>query len=251
MMSRRAQLVCAWAGPALVVVFLIGCIPLAGFIPPPHPADSAQRIAQIYREHTTSIRLGCLLMTVGLSLIAPWGAALTVWTRRMEQEKQFPTLTYTQVASVAVATVIVVLIPIAWAVAAYRPTDVSPDVTRTWNDFAWFLFLFSWPPFSVWCLAIAGATFGDRANTFPRWIGYLNVWVAILFAPAGLMAFFKIGPFAYNGLITMYMPLAVFFIWMIAMTYAMLGAIKRDMPVAAPERVTSQAPREPTPAGVS
>jgi hypothetical protein len=47
------------------------------------------------------------------------------------------------------------------------------------------------------------------------------------------------------------MPLAVFFIWMIAMTYAMLRAIKRDMPVAAPERVTSQAPREPTPAGVS
>lgn len=218
----------AWSGPALVVLFLIGCIPLAGFIPPPSPAASADEIAAMFRDDTTAIRIGCLVMIVGLSLIAPWGATIAAQTRRME--RGFPILTYTQIACVGAALIVVIFIPMAWAVAAFRPDDVSPDVTRSWNDFAWFLFLFTWPPFSVWCLAIALAIFRDESvpSIFPRWTAYLNLWTAFLFIPAGLMAFFKTGPFSYRGLFTMYMPLAVFFIWMIAMTVVLLRAIDRE-----------------------
>jgi hypothetical protein len=53
-MTRKPQLACTWTGPALVVRFVIGCGALAGFIPPPYPADSAIKIAGICCDHTTS-----------------------------------------------------------------------------------------------------------------------------------------------------------------------------------------------------
>jgi len=231
--DRRTQLLCVWTGPALIVLFLVGCIPLADFIPPPSPTAGSEEIATIYRENTDSIRLGCLLMIVGLTLIAPWGATIAMWTRRME--KGYPVLTYTQVACIGASLVIVILIPLVWAVAAYRPADVDPDITRMLNDTAWFLFLFSWPPFSVWCVAIALAILRDRSEPaiFPRWAAYFNLWVAFLLIPAGMMAFFKTGPFAFNGLLAMYLPLAVFFIWMIGMTVLVIRAINREAPVGA------------------
>jgi hypothetical protein len=37
-----------------------------------------------------------------------------------------------------------------------------------------------------------------------------------------LIAFFKTGPFAYNGLSALYLPVALFFVWVIAMTFVML-----------------------------
>jgi hypothetical protein len=191
-------------------------------------------------------------MAVSICLIARWGASLTAWTRRVEREKEFPTLTYTQLVCVAVATVDVLPLAMVWAVASYRPADTSPDITRTLNDFAWFLFLFAWPPFSIWCLALACAIFGDRSETFPRWVGYLSVWSAILFVPAGLIVFFKTGAFSYDGLIAMYMVTVVFLIWVLVMAWAMLSAIGRHLPAtAAGNAVAPASQRSPTPVGVA
>jgi len=39
-MNRRIQLVCAWCGPVFLVLFGIGLVPLAGFVPPPAANDS-------------------------------------------------------------------------------------------------------------------------------------------------------------------------------------------------------------------
>ena len=75
------------------------------------------------------------------------------------------------------------------------------------------------PPFSLWCVAIAVAIM-RRNGPLPRWIGYLNRWMAILFMPAMMMIFFKTGPFAQNGVLTFWMPVAVFFGWIITMSLA-------------------------------
>jgi len=221
----------------MIVGFLIGCVPVAGFIPPPEPSASAETIAATFRDDATAIRIGSLIMIVSLTLIAPWGALIAARTRG--QEPGTPLWTFAQIACLGAALIVVIFIPMCWGIAAFRPDDVEPGTTRMLNDAAWFLFLYTWPPFSAWCICIAVPIFRAQPGTeaFPRWIAYLNVWVAILFVPAGLMSFFKTGPFAYNGLMAMYMPLTVFFIWMIAMTTATLQGIKREE--AAPRTQTA------------
>ena len=62
---------------------------------------------------------------------------------------------------------------------------------------------------------------------FARWLGYFNIWVAILFLPGGLITFFKSGPFAWNGLLAFWLPLTVFFLWYIVMFFALLKAIRQ------------------------
>jgi hypothetical protein len=241
--SPQVQRVCAWLGPAMVVGFLIGCIPIGGFIPPTDPPASAERIADFYRDDTTAIRIGCLIMIISLTLIVPWGAVIAARTYR--QEAGFPIFTFAQVACLGVATFVVIAIPMFWAIAAFRPDDVDPGTTRTLHDIAWYLFLYTWPPFSAWCICIAVPIFRAEPGqeAFPRWIAYLNLWVALLLFPAGLMSFFKTGPFSYEGLFAMYMPLTVFFIWMIAMSVATIQGANRDETRAAtPESAAKTEP---------
>jgi len=50
---------------------------------------------------------------------------------------------------------------------------------------------------------------------------------AILFIPGGLIAFFKTGPFAGDGILTFWLPFAVFFGWFVVMFPLFLKAIKQ------------------------
>jgi hypothetical protein len=233
--SLRGVRAFLWAGPLLSLIFFIGVVPLMGFIPPMHPTDSAAEIARRYGDNTDSIRIGtwCIMLAVGL--IAPWGVGLAVLTRRIQGTS--PTYTYLQLVCVAIGVVIGMGFPLCWGVASYRPDGLAPDTIRMLNDFGWFFFLFDYPPFCIWFVAVALAIFSDSSEhpLFPRWTAYVSIWVCLLSIPAGLMLFFKTGAFAYNGLIAMYVPLAVFFVWIIVMTVTglrALGALEAE-PVAA------------------
>lgn len=217
-----------WAGPALTVLFFIGLVPLAQFIPPPHPTDSAADIKAFYVDNVDGIRIGMVLVMVAVGLIAPWGVSLAAWTRRTETG--FPVLTYIQLTCIAIGTMVGVLIALMWGVAAFRPDDTSADITRLVNDIGWFLFLFDWPPFIVWFVAFALGIFWDTSDepAFPRWSAWLTMWVAFLTVPAGAMIFFKTGPLAFNGVLAMYIPLTVFFVWIVVMSALALRAIKHQ-----------------------
>ena len=135
-------------------------------------------------------------------------------------------LSWIQVASVAVATIVIVLIPIFWAIASYRAGHTSAAVTQSWNDAGWFGVLFDVPPFSIWCIAIAIAIL-RRGSGIPRWVAYLNVWAAFLYVPAMLMVFFHHGAFSQNGVITFWEPVAIFFAWIVTMTVCVVRAADR------------------------
>lgn len=72
-----------------------------------------------------------------------------------------------------------------WITALFRPKR-SIEATPTLNDTAWLLFV-------GLCAA-----------------GFLNIWIALLFMPAAIMSFFKSGPFAWNGLLSFWVPATVF-----------------------------------------
>lgn len=236
-----------WSGPVVVASVLIGMVPLMGFIPPPSPALSAGQIAQIYAANETPIRIACLLLMICWTLWATWGAVLATFIRRMESG--YPVLTYTAVALVGGGLVFFLLIPMTWAVAAFRPGTISADVTQTLNDWAWFSFLYTWPPFGLFCLIIAIAILKDHniPTLYPRWVGYLNIWIVLLFWPAGLIAFFKVGPFAIDGIFAFWVPVSLFFAWMVVMTVLTARVISNEQKKAyrgsATQTDNSQIPR--------
>ncbi len=217
-----------WTGPAMVVGMLAAMWPLMQMIPPPSPALSADEVRQLFAENATRFRVGALLMSISWSLYPAWGVVVAVFTRRME--RRHPVLTYATIALVAVGATLLVLVPMTWAVCSFRVDTLSPETIQIMNDWVWFLFLYPWPPVGLWMLLIALAVLRDhnRPPIFPRWVGYMNIVCAVALFPGGMIAFFKTGPLAYNGLMAFWVVFCDFFVWMMVMSWIMFRAIRNE-----------------------
>jgi hypothetical protein len=114
-------------------------------------------------------------------------------------------------------------------VAAFRP-ERAPAITQTLNDMAWIFVVMPWPPFMAQNYAFAYAIVTDRdaRPRFPRWLGYLNFWCPLVYSPAILLPFFKVGPFDWRGIFVFWIPGTVFTIQFIANTVMLLRAIASD-----------------------
>lgn len=224
----QVQRVMIATGPIMLVMWLAGFIFFAGFIPVPDPRNSAEQVAQHFRDNPNAMRAGMWLTLFGSALLVPYAAAISSQLRRIEGMRS--PLSQCQFGS-AVALSIEFIVPVmVWMTIAYRPDEVDPALIRTLHDMAWLMFVVVVCSVIPQLLCIAYAILiDDRAEpVFPRWAGYLNIWVALLLVPAGLVAFFKSGPFAWNGVFGFYVPLTVFTIWMFAMTYLLLVATKKE-----------------------
>ena len=216
----------AWSGP-----FLVGCWVVAlvggGFIPPDSPADSAQSITDFYQDNTTALRIATVVLMLTGGLWATWGAVLVSLVRRMEEGRL---LTYTTVALVGGGYVFFEFVALFWGVAAFRPGELDPELTLTLHDLGWFSVLFDWPPFALFNIVLAVAILRDKGvpTVLPRWVAYMSIWCAFIFCPAGAIVFTHTGPLAYDGLLALYIPLGVFFLWMLGFTVAVVQAISRD-----------------------
>jgi hypothetical protein len=136
---------------------------------------------------------------------------------------------YAQISAGAAGTVFFFLGAVAFLTAAYRP-ERAIDITYVLNDFAWIMAVITWPPACMQCVIIGIAVLSDAGTppVFPRWVAFLNFWVAIGFVPSGLLPFFKSGPFAWNGLLVFWLAGSVFGAWFIAMTVVLLKAIRQE-----------------------
>jgi hypothetical protein len=222
----RIQVWCLWCGAVFAVLFGVGIV-VAGFLPPPSPANTAAQIQDFYRSNATAIRAGMVVMTLAAPFLAVWGCAVTAQASRTE--KGVPILTCLQLMAIGIGTLIAMVIPMIWAVAAFRPGDVDAATTQTLNDIGFFLVLFPWTALALWVVPLAVAIFMDTSETpvFPRWAAYLNLFAAILSIPGGLIVFAKHGQLAYNSVLAFYVPMVVLFVWMIAMSALTLKAIRQ------------------------
>jgi hypothetical protein len=221
--------VCAWMGPVFTLWWLVGAGPLAWFIVPPYSAaDSAAEVVSHYTGHLTAVRIGCILMIFSSMVYGVWGMAITVYTRQAEGHR--PVLFYIQVVSLACCEVVVMLIGFFWGAAAWRAGEISPEITQMLNDLGWLGVLFTGAPFLVYMVALAAAIFLDesRRPAFPRWVAYFNLFVSFwMFEAAGILLF-KTGPFSQNGLMVFYVPMIVFFVWILVMSRMTLQAINQE-----------------------
>jgi len=198
-----------------------------GFIPPPPPSLSAKETAQLFIDNKSNILIGALIQCICWSFYNTWAIPIVMFIRRMERA---PILTFASIANIGGGYVFFLLIPMTWAVIAFRADTLDPSTIQIMNDWVWFDWLYTWPPFSLWMVIIAVAIFFDRnvPTVLPRWVAYFNLWTALLIFPAGMIGFFKTGPFAYNGALSFWFAFAVFFSWMIVMTVMTFRAVTQE-----------------------
>jgi hypothetical protein len=226
-MNMSSHRLCAWSGVAFMVLFSIGWVAIARFLPPPSPSLTGGEVADFYRSNLFTIRLGLVLSQASLVFYLFWVASISSQLKRIEGVS--PILSETQLIGGAGGCAAILIACLVWGAVSFRP-DRPPELTLMLNDFGWIVFTTTFAPFMTQDFAIAWAIFADKSKTplYPRWVGYFNIWTPLLFVPAGLILFFKTGPFAWNGILAFWIPLTIFFIWMIVMTVMTLKAMSRQ-----------------------
>jgi hypothetical protein len=214
----------------------------SGLFPPISPAASPHAVMHLYASHPTRMRAGLLLAIVAFGGWAPWVAAISTQLRRIRNVS--PVLSNLQLVAGVTSWVVLMVPLLIFSAVAYRPLR-DPNVLQGINDVAWIMFIMPVVPFIVQALAIGIAVLEDRSSKplFPRWFGYLNIWVAILEMPGCLLTFFKTGPFDWRGLLALWIPFAAFGAWIFATSYAVDRAVLQE------KRELSEEARELSEAG--
>jgi hypothetical protein len=213
-MNRIIHKLCAWSGTICLITMAIGFVALAGFIPTMSPGVSAQETAHFIVEHRDRIRWGLILCMFSACLLVPFAASMAIHMRRIEG--RFPILALIQFGSGTIFSLEFIYLLFFWQVATFR-TDRSPELIQLLNDMAWipFVGLTSTAFLQVACFGVAVLLDRRQRPLFPRWLGYYNLWVALMFTPGTFNVFFHSGPLAWNGIVAWYIPLAVFASWAI------------------------------------
>lgn len=231
-LSTRIQLLCAWSGPATVVVATIGFM-IAGVLPfPLGPNSTTEQVVEFY-SHDSRVIIGLVIAALGVCLVFPLIAVIAVHMVRMEGRT--PVLTFLQLITGAATGVLLYIPLLLMTLISFRP-ERSAELTVTLNDISWLLFITPIGPFMIQNIAIGTAILADRSGVLPRWVGYLNYWVAFLFVPDVLAFFFHSGPFAWRGIFVFWLAFVAYAVFLIVMGLVLRQAIRasEQAPVAEP-----------------
>lgn len=224
-MSRIDQKICAWGGPFCAATNGAGLI-MAGFLPPPSPSLSATEIAALYTANAPWIRAGMILTLLGIVGFCSMIAVVSTQMRRMLLDNRLPV--YMQLGAGSIGVLTVMFPTMIFAIAAFRP-ERDPALTQLLNDLGWLIIIPAFPTFLAQYGAIAMGILADRrpVPVYPRWVAYLNIWIALLFVPGAFAFIFKHGPFAWNGILSFWVAASAFFTWLVVMTPLTIKAINR------------------------
>jgi hypothetical protein len=216
---------CAWAGP----LYLVGLIAfwglLAGFVPAPPMSLNAQQITAHFIENNLGIRAGM----VGTLFIAPfyfvWSLVIAAIMKKIEgPDGLLAKLEF--VGGIATA-LVTIGFAIMWLMASFRTAQRAPEDIQLLHDMGWMIFDTTIMVTLIQMAAFGGAILMDkrREPLLPKWLAWLSFAVATTFLAAYLMPFVLEGPFAWNGIVTYWVVLTSFFIWMQVVCYYLFGAI--------------------------
>jgi hypothetical protein len=223
-MNRTVHKFCAWSGVCLLIIMGIGFVLLAGYIPTRSPSQSAAETAQFLLENRDRIRWGMILTMFSAALLQPFYTEIALQMRRIEG--RYPALALIQFGLGTLLVLEFIYLIFFWQTAVYR-VDRAPELVQLLNDMAWipFVGLSSTVVLGVAVFGIAILLDRRPQPVFPRWLGYFNLWAALMFTPGTFNVFFQDGPLAWNGIVAWYLPVAVFAIWLIVISIYLSKAV--------------------------
>jgi hypothetical protein len=247
-MNRTVHKLCAWSGTLCLALMVVGFILFAGFIPARSASQSAQQTAQFLLENRDMIKWGLIISMFGASLLMPFAASMSIHMRRIEG--RYPALAMTELGLGALFVLEFIYLIFFWQTATYR-ADRAPELIQLLDDMGWIPFVGMTSTVVLQVTVFGVAILLDRRErpVFPRWLGYYNLWVALMFLPGTFNVFYQTGPLSRNGIISWDIPLAVFATWLVITSFYLSRAVdtmEDDEPVTfagtpprAPDKATS------------
>jgi hypothetical protein len=227
-MSFRSQKIFVWWAIAFAAIYGLALAFLLDMIPPPNAHQTASQVAHWYATRHTKIRIGAIIASYTSAFMVPWGIVCAEQIRR--EEGRGKVWQWSTLMGGGLMSIFLVFPPLFWGVAAFTIRH-NPEVTQLMHQLGMLTltttdqyYVFMWVAIAVFCFVPKTV----EHSPFPRWFGYLTIWIALMFE-AGAIAFMAhSGPFAWNGLLVFWSPLTLFGIWLAVMSYLLLTNINKQ-----------------------
>jgi hypothetical protein len=226
--KSKIQMLGAWCAIGYIGCAVVGWAVIAGFLfPPTPPSNTAEQIAALFQTDFTRIRIGMVVVMIAALVMIPFAAVMSEFISRVEGGAGV--LTYTFLLGSAGCMVLTFYPAIWWLVAAFRP-DRDAGLIYLMNDMAWLQFLGGITMYLAMPFAVAAAAFFDESPdpVFPRWAAFVNIFLVLITVPDQLVFFFHKGPFAWNGLFGLWLPIVGFGGFWVVNFFCVRSAILRD-----------------------
>lgn len=223
----RGQLICVWTVPVFGVVLLIAFLSFPGFFPPMSPEMTADQVAAFYRDHVAMIRFSMITYNLFGIMLIPFFMVIVVQMKRMATPNQV--LGYCYLTAAVSGATLFALADLFWLVAAFRP-ERNPQLIMLLNDLAWITFTAPVGMIVVQnlCLALAVSLDAQPRPIFPRWVAPFSIVTAAAMAPAACGAVFRNGPLAWDGLISFWLRIGAFTLFLVVMFVVVRAAVRRQ-----------------------
>ncbi len=223
--SERSQIAVVWWGIAFTVIYGFSLGFLLHMVPPPTATLDTAGIAAFYAEHHDSIRIGAVVASWSSAFMLPFAAVLTIQMLRHGASKLWAILT---VMGGSMMSIFLVLPPLFWGVAAFTEGR-DENATALMHELGTLtlvttdqFYIFMW----VALIVVSFKATSVSHSPFPRWYGYFTIWTATMFE-AGAFAFLpRTGPFAWNGALVFWNPLALFGLWIAVTSFVLLRSLR-------------------------
>jgi len=212
--TERYELLGVWSAPIFSVLTAVGFLWLSHFYDPAAAHLAPGQLGAFYDDHALGVEVGMSLFCLATAPLTLYTVQLSIALWRIERRS--PLMTATQALAGFGVVMLIFISCCLWIGAAYRADHANPDVTVALNDAAWFGFLVGWVMLSLQMAATAAITLLDRRvrPLVPRWVSWASLAGAIALVLANGCVLTKTGPFAWDGLLGFYVPMAIWGLWL-------------------------------------
>ena len=225
-MSEKDQIAMLWATPILGGIFFISYWLLMDLFPPPAANLSAEDVVALYEAGGLKLRIGAVICSLTAGFTLPLTLVLTAQMARLE--KGFPVLAAMQLVAGALGTLIFMLPSMFWAIAGFT-IERGTELTLLTHEIAFLMLVTPWTfyGYQIFPIAILALRRTNVANTgLPRWTGYLSLWTAFVTLAGPVALLVKTGPFAWSGVLAFWLPLSIYFVWIVGLSMTLYRGIK-------------------------
>jgi len=215
---------------------------------PPSFAWSADQTAAFYAEHQTRFLIGVVMCSIGMAFLLAWTVQFCLMLWRLEGGSR--AVAAVTLASLAASPILLSFDLAIFGVAAFRPNETNPEVTRALSDIAWLGSQHIWPMLML-AMALSGVLIlktQGRSGSLPSWLGYFSLVVAVCELGQLPIFFFKSGPFSGDGVGAWYLATFSWGPWILAASWAMYRVLGRSQAEQSEDDARSQIrPSDQTP----